>query len=50
MSWTVGDAEYDMRAGDVIYLAPGTPHSLTAVEPSRLTLTMVDLEGAMGEA
>lgn len=50
MSWTVGDAEYDMRAGDVIYLAPGTPHSLTAVEPSRLTLTMVDLEGAVGEA
>lgn len=44
MTFTVEGVEHDMGAGDVIYLAPGVRHALTAVEPCRLTLTMVDVE------
>ena len=46
MGFTVDGVEHDMQAGDVIYLAPNAPHALVAKEPSRLTLTMVDVEAA----
>lgn len=42
ITFTVGGAEADMTEGDIIYLAPNDPHSLVALEPSRLTLVMVD--------
>ena len=34
------------RAGDVIYLAPGERHALTAVSPCRMQLVMVDVDKA----
>ena len=43
LTFTVDGTEHDMGPGDVIYLAPGVPHALVAVEPSRLTLTMVEV-------
>lgn len=46
IAFTVDGVQHDMRAGDVIYLAPGVPHALEAVEASRLTLTMIDVEAA----
>lgn len=46
MAWTVDGQEYEMGPGDIIYLAPGVPHALTAIEKSRLTLTMVDVAAA----
>ena len=33
-----------MSAGDVIYLAPGERHALTAVSPCRMQLVMVDVD------
>ena len=35
-----------MGAGDVIYLAPGDRHALTAVTPCRMQLVMVDVDKA----
>lgn len=46
MGFTVDGVEHDMSPGDVIYLAPDAPHALVAHEPSRLTLTMVDVKAA----
>ncbi|MEJ5928597.1 cupin domain-containing protein [Corynebacterium sp. H128] len=50
MLWTLGTEELTMSAGDVIYLAPGQPHALVAEEPSRLTLTMVEVDSGEGES
>ncbi len=44
MTFTVDGVAHDMGPGDVIYLAPHVPHALVAVEASRLTLTMVDVD------
>ncbi len=35
-------AEHELAAGDVVYLAPGAPHALEALEPSRLTLVLIE--------
>jgi quercetin dioxygenase-like cupin family protein len=42
---TVAGEEHALRAGDVVYLAPGDPHAVVADEPSHLSLVMVDLAG-----
>lgn len=42
MRFTVGDAEHLLVPGDVVYLAPGERHALTAEAPSHLSLVMVD--------
>ena len=46
MRVTVDGQEHRMSDGDVIYLAPGAPHSLVADSACRMTLVMVDLDGA----
>ena len=40
----VGERTERMKAGDVIYLAPGDRHALTAVTPCRMQLVMVDVD------
>lgn len=42
---TVAGEEHALRAGDVVYLAPGDRHAVVADEPSHLSLVMVDLAG-----
>lgn len=42
--FTVGGTRNIVSAGDVIYLAPGERHALTALEPSRMSLTLIDVE------
>lgn len=42
MSFTIEGEESTLDAGDIVYLAPGTPHALRALEPCHLTLTLVD--------
>lgn len=42
MTFTVDGDTRELGPGDIVYLAPGAPHSLSAVEPCRLTLVMVD--------
>ncbi len=42
MRFTVDGTEHQMGPGDVIYLAPGAPHSLIADTACRLSLVMVD--------
>ncbi|MDD6462289.1 MAG: cupin domain-containing protein [Bifidobacteriaceae bacterium] len=57
--FTVGGVKHTVSAGDVVYLAPGERHALVALEPSRMSLTLVDVDalasgaagaGAAGEA
>lgn len=43
MDFWIGAEKSVLRAGDVIYLAPGEPHSLKAVEPCYMALTLVDV-------
>ena len=43
MRFTVDGTEHAVQDGDVIYLAPGAPHSLVADTACRMTLVMVDL-------
>lgn len=43
MEFEVDGAASTLAAGDVIYLAPGVPHALTALEPCYMALTMVDV-------
>ena len=43
MRFTVDGTEHAVGDGDVIYLAPGAPHSLVAETACRMTLVMVDL-------
>ncbi|WP_139738838.1 cupin domain-containing protein [Actinomyces wuliandei] len=42
MDFSVGERTERMTAGDVIYLAPGDRHALTAVTPCRMQLVMVE--------
>ena len=42
--FTVGGTRNIVSAGDVIYLAPEERHALTALEPSRMSLTLIDVE------
>ena len=39
---TGGDATVELGVGDIIHLDTRLPHSVTALEPSKLLLTMVD--------
>jgi len=41
MRFQVDGSEHELTAGDVVYLAPGAPHALEALEPSRLSLVLV---------
>lgn len=43
-----GGKSPDMRAGDWVYLAPGTPHALEAVEDSAFLLTILFDETGFG--
>ncbi|NLA28064.1 MAG: cupin domain-containing protein [Propionibacterium sp.] len=42
MDFKLEGESHIMHAGDMIYLAPGAPHALTAITPCRLQLVMVD--------
>ena len=44
MDFSIGERVERMSAGDVIYLAPGDRHALTAVSPCRMQLVMVDVD------
>ena len=44
--FSIGERTERMGAGDVIYLAPGDRHALTAVTPCRMQLVMVDVDKA----
>ena len=46
MDFTIGERTELMGSGDVIYLAPGERHALTAVSPCRMQLVMVDVDKA----
>ena len=46
MDFSIGERTERMSAGDVIYLAPGDRHALTAVSPCRMQLVMVDVDKA----
>ena len=43
MDFSIGERTERMTAGDVIYLAPGDRHALTAVTECRMQLVMVDV-------
>lgn len=43
MSFSIGEENYVLDAGDVIYLAPGDRHALEALEPCYMALTLVDV-------
>ena len=43
MDFSIGERTERMSAGDVIYLAPGDRHALTAVTACRMQLVMVDV-------
>lgn len=46
MDFSIGERTERMGAGDVIYLAPGDRHALTAMTPCRMQLVMVDVDKA----
>ncbi|MBV7282650.1 cupin domain-containing protein [Corynebacterium sp. TAE3-ERU30] len=46
LSFTVAGEEHEMHPGDVIYLAPNERHALEALEPSHMSLVMVDVDVA----
>ena len=41
---TLGDETSTMSPGDVVYMEPGIRHALVALEPSHLSLVMVDTD------
>ena len=41
---TLGDVTSTMSPGDVVYMEPGIRHALVALEPSHLSLVMVDTD------
>ena len=45
LRFSVEDEEHELVAGDVVYLAPGVRHALEALEPSRLTLVLIEDPG-----
>lgn len=44
MDFTVGDEKHTLKAGDVIYLAPGERHAVEAIEPCYMSLTLVAVD------
>ncbi len=49
MEFTVAGKTAILGAGDVIYLAPGDRHALTAIEPCHMALTLVDVSVVTAE-
>ncbi len=47
LDYTMEGATTTMVAGDVIYMRPGVRHSLVALEPSHMSLVMVDIDPAL---
>ncbi|QPL06164.1 MULTISPECIES: cupin domain-containing protein [Actinomyces] len=45
MDFCVGERTERLAVGDVVYLAPGDRHALTAVTACRMQLVMVDVGG-----
>ncbi|MGO1590949.1 MAG: cupin domain-containing protein [Ancrocorticia sp.] len=45
LEFTVAGQTSELAPGDIVYLAPGDRHALTAVEPSHMALTMVNVDG-----
>lgn len=43
MDFTVGEETKSLKAGDLVYLAPGDDHSLVATSPTYMSLVMVDV-------
>lgn len=41
MRFDLAGQSHQLRAGDCVYLAANEPHSLEALEPSRLSLVMI---------
>lgn len=50
MRFQVEGRTHNMQSGDIIYLAPGAPHALTAQTDCRLTLTMIDTDAFEGRS
>ncbi|WP_366180232.1 cupin domain-containing protein [Actinomyces timonensis] len=44
MDFSIGGRTERLAAGDVVYLAPGDRHALTAVTACRMQLVMVDVD------
>jgi quercetin dioxygenase-like cupin family protein len=44
MRFHLDGVDHQLAAGDVVYLAPGAPHALEALEPSRLSLVLINQE------
>ena len=44
LEFTVAGETSVLSPGDIVYLAPGDRHALTALEPSHLALTMVNVD------
>lgn len=47
IDYTLGGETSRMAPGDVIYMEPGIKHALVALEPSHLSLVMVDTEAVL---
>ena len=41
LRFEVAGETHELRSGDVVYLAPGEPHALEALEPSLLSLVLI---------
>lgn len=46
LRFSYDDTQVDLRPGDLIHLPPGRRHAVVALEPSRLTVTMLVTDGA----
>ncbi len=44
MEFSVAGEISVLTAGDIVYLAPGERHALTALDPCHMSLTMVDVD------
>lgn len=47
LDYTLDGATTTMAPGDVIYMEPGIKHALVALEPSHMSLVMVDTEAEL---
>lgn len=48
IDYTLGEETSTMVPGDLVYMEPGIKHALVALEPSHLSLVMVDTEAELG--
>lgn len=42
MRFQLDGVDHELAAGDLVYLAPGAPHALEALQPSRVSLVLVN--------